>query len=138
MVELFALRNRDIKTVNVVRWNPHVAGILAIGCSNGSIYVLNTISKSHKLLQVKERTLEVVDMQWDKLSSIYMLVAYENFISLWDTDTAVEAHVFEKQGTGVSSIAWMHWTAGKSVSFMYQISEYVLIVIANVNALSYH
>ena len=51
-----------------------------------------------------ERASGVVDMQWDRLSSVYLLVAYQNMISLWDTEGKSEITVFEKQGTGISCI----------------------------------
>jgi hypothetical protein len=45
-----------------------------------------------------------------------MIAAYQIFISLWDTETATEIHIFEKQSTGISSLAWLDWTAGNFIS----------------------
>jgi hypothetical protein len=80
----------------------------------------------------------VTDLQWDRLSAVYMLVAYNAFMSLWDTEACTEVHVFERQSTGISCIgaslplscvydcvvangcylvaAWMDWTAGNFIS----------------------
>jgi WD40 repeat protein len=72
--------------------------------------------QNQKTLQIKDRSFPVIDLQWDQLSSIYILIAYSSFLSLWDTETCTEVHSFEKQGIGISSIAWMSWTAGNFVS----------------------
>lgn len=58
----------------------------------------------------------MVDIQWDRLSSIYILIAYTYFISLWDAESSTEIHIFEKQPISITSIAWMDWTAGNFVS----------------------
>ena len=58
----------------------------------------------------------MVDIQWDRLSSVYLLVAYSGFISLWDTETLTEIHNFDKLGLGITAIAWMDWTVGNFVS----------------------
>ena len=55
---------------------------------------------------VPDRAVAVVDIQWDRLSSVYLLVAYQSFISLWDTETLTEIHTFDKQGSGITAIAW--------------------------------
>lgn len=102
-------------------FNPFVDGQLALGCSNGYVYLLESKKKAQpahlpdrrpKILNTANRTVAVVDLKWDLLSSIYLLVAYENFVSLWDTQAGSEMHAFEKQGIGISSIAWMAWTSG--------------------------
>lgn len=99
-----------------VRWNQHIPGQIAIGCSNGIVFWYNHVSKKQKLLQVADRTMPVVDIQWDRLSSIYLLIAYTTFISLWDADAGSEIHVFDKQSVAITSIAWLDWTAGNFVS----------------------
>jgi len=94
-------------------FNPFIDGQLALGCSNSLVYILNVKSKEKPIcLRVSDRTVSVVDLKWDLLSSIYLLVAYENFVSLWDTQAGSEMHAFEKQGIGISSVAWMAWTSG--------------------------
>ena len=68
------------------RWNPSVQGLIAIGTSNGTTFLFNTLKKSHKILQTNdEKKPSVVDMQWDRLSVSYLLVAYETHLLLWDT-----------------------------------------------------
>ena len=88
----------------------------ALGCSNGIVFLHRPSDKSHKVLLVKDRTAAVCDVQWDRLSaSVYLLVAYYSFISLWDADAAVELHVFDKQ-PGVTSIAFLDWQPGTFLS----------------------
>jgi WD40 repeat protein len=89
---------------------------MAIGCNNSWVILLNSKAKTQKMLQIKDRTTPVVDMRWDRLSSVYLLVAYQSFVSLWDTETLSEVHAFDKQPGGITSIAWMDWTAGNFVS----------------------
>jgi WD40 repeat protein len=82
-----------------------------------------------------ERTSSVVDVQWDKLSSVYLLVAYTSFCSLWDTSntqidpaiasnsnvntSCVELMTFDKHNTHnmpVSGMSWLDWTAGNYIT----------------------
>lgn len=60
----------------------------------------------HIHYEVPDRAVAVVDIQWDRLSSVYLLVAYQSFISLWDTESLTEIHTFDKQGNGITAIAW--------------------------------
>lgn len=112
------------------RWNPHLINQVAIGCNSGIVILLDTQTRSTSQLVVSDRASGVVDMQWDRLSSVYLLVAYQSFVSLWDTEGQSEITVFEKQGTGISCIGctinifiilvtasgWMDWTAGNFIS----------------------
>jgi WD40 repeat protein len=110
------VHDSDNVSASVLRWNPHILGQLAIGCSNGVVYIFDCEKKKAIPLKVSQRTLSVVDIQWDRLSAVYMIVAYQSFISLWDTEVGNEVHIFEKQSTGISCLAWMDWTAGNFVS----------------------
>ena len=122
--EKYTMKNTMNTGVTVAAYNPHTKGMLAIGCTNGWVLLVNTTIDSTKqpaggaarTLQVADRTLPVVDLQWDRLSAIYLLVAYQTFVSLWDSETGTEIHTFEKQPTGVTSISWLDWTAGNFVS----------------------
>jgi len=119
----------------LIKFSSFVANQLAVGFTSGHVNVLNCKTKVVKQLKVPERTSPVVDLQWDRLSSIYLLVAYESFVSLWDTEAGSEMHVFEKQvytyfiiiiiiitiviivqyftkGIPISCLAWMDWTSG--------------------------
>lgn len=113
--EMFAIRNKSF-VISCAKWNPHTAGLLAAGCNNSWVFLFNTLGRSQKTLQIKDRNSPVSDLQWDRLSSIYLLVAYQYFISLWDTESCTEIHTFEKQNVSITSIAWMDWTAGSFVS----------------------
>ena len=115
-IQRLYVHDSDNVSASVLRWNPHILGQLAFGCSNGVVYIFDNDSKKIAPLKVSQRTLSVVDIQWDRLSAIYMIVAYQTFISLWDTESGSEVHLFEKQSTGISCLAWMDWTAGNFVS----------------------
>ena len=113
--ELFVIKNQAIQ-VTVMRWNLLVPGVLAAGCSNGMVIMFQTSAKSQKTLTPSDRSVAVTDVQWDRLSAVYLLVAYQTYISLWDTESLNEIHSFDKLGGGITAIAWMDWTAGNFVS----------------------
>jgi WD40 repeat protein len=98
-----------------------------VGCNNGAVIIFNHVDKTQKVLQHVDAppanggnhspnpngsTQPVVDIQFDRLSVLYMLVAYTYFISLWDIESGTEIHVFDKQSLPITSIAWLDWTAG--------------------------
>ena len=97
-------------------WNPNLDGQIAIGCKNSAIILFNQKTKAQKLLHISDRHHAVVDMQWDRLSSSYLLVAYEFFLSLWDAESGTEIHTFEKQAINITTIAWLDWTAGNFIT----------------------
>lgn len=113
--ELFKIGN-DKVLATVGKYNPHLPGIIAVGFDNSVVCLFYNNNKTQQSLQVKDRKSPVVDLQWDRLSSIYLLVAYDTFISLWDTESKSEIHIFETQNTRITSIAWMDWTAGNFIS----------------------
>eukprot|EP01038_Epipyxis_sp_PR26KG_P004746 gene4746-6657_t len=115
VTEIFSLRSDSLK-VSVARWNTHITGQMAVGCSSSIVFIFDYVKRSQISLHVKDRTSPVVDLQWDRLSSIYLLVAYQSFISLWDVESKSEIHTFEKQNVHITSIAWMDWTAGNFIS----------------------
>lgn len=66
---------------------------------------------------IAERTSPVVDVQWDKLSSVYLLVAYTSFVSLWDSDSGAELLLFDKQhNIPLTGLSWLDWTAGNYIT----------------------
>ena len=85
--------------LTVIRLNTLINGLFAVGCNNGVVYILTSKSKSGKerLLKNSDRNSSVVDMRWDRLSSIYILVAYDKCVSLWDSEAASEMHSFDRQ-----------------------------------------
>lgn len=100
----------------VARFNPHTSGILTVGCSTGSVVLFNAKTKSQQVLFAKDRSMPVVDLQWDRLSSVYLLVAYTTYLALWDTESCESLHIFDTQHVHMSSLAWMDWTAGGFVT----------------------
>ena len=103
--------------INAARWHPHVRTLLALGCSTGEIYLFNYTESTKKIFCAKDReATPIIDIQWDRLSSLYLLVAYSNYITLLDTETQAEINVFDKQPAGITSIVWLDWTAGNFVS----------------------
>ena len=115
LVELFAIKKANMKAVTG-DWNPHTPNKLAIGCSNSWILLLDTQLKSETTLQVRDRTAPIVDLKWDKLSSIYLLAAYSNYVTLWDTEAMSEIQIFERMHHPISAIAWLDWTAGNFIT----------------------
>jgi WD40 repeat protein len=76
-------------SISVIRWNPNLKGQVAIGCRNGTVVVFDTKKKKPPMpLTSSEGGKDnVVDLQWDRLSTIYILIAYEFTMSLWDVET---------------------------------------------------
>jgi WD40 repeat protein len=91
---------------------------LAVSCNGGRVYLFDIVGKTFFRLFDKEvvSPMEVVDMQWDKLSAQYLLVAYDALIILWDALTHEKVQVFEKQNVSITSIAWLDWAAGSFIS----------------------
>ena len=115
LIEITTLKHAGSRG-NSIRFNPHVKASAAIGLSSGIVLLLSTITKSVASLAVEGRSEEVVDIQWDRLSSIYLLAAYSSFVSLWDTEQKTEINKFDKQPSGISSVSWLDWTAGNFVT----------------------
>jgi WD40 repeat protein len=113
--EVFAFKNPDF-FVTKAAFHPHQRGVIAVGCSNGTTMVLHSDPRSKKLLKAPNRTSSVVEVKWDRLSSIYLLVAYQNVIALWDADTEQEIHVTDFSMSPVTSVAWLEWAAGNFIS----------------------
>lgn len=93
-----------------------MAGQIAIGCKNSAVFLFTEKTKAQKLLHISDRQSPVVDLQWDRLSSAYLLVAYQFFLSLWDAESGSEIHAFEKQTVPITCVAWLDWTAGNFIS----------------------
>ena len=114
----------DVKNTNgskvditVARWHTQLKDILTIGCDNGEVQVFNYTNTTKKTFIVPQRkNSAVADLQWDKLSSVYLLVAYTSFISLWDYDSQSEIFVFDSQINDISCIFWLDWQAGNFAS----------------------
>ncbi|CAM9101486.1 unnamed protein product, partial [Ectocarpus fasciculatus] len=107
------------KLVTALKCSPHTKGQFGIGCEDGGVIVESaTGERKRKILSPASGTDsgEVADLQWDKKSSLYLLVAYARSISLWDIESGSTAYTFDKQGGGISVMAWMDWTAGNFVS----------------------
>ncbi len=52
-------------------------------------------------------------MQWDLLSNHYLLVAHKDgAVALWDAESLAPLHAFDRQGGGVTALAWMPWAPG--------------------------
>eukprot|EP01032_Pedospumella_encystans_P020923 gene20923-23757_t len=113
--EILNVKNEGLKST-CARYNPNLDGQIAIGCRNSAVIVFNEKTKAQKLLHIGDRTSPVVDLQWDRLSSSYLLVAYQFFLSLWDAESGSEIHAFEKQTIPITCVAWLDWTAGNFVS----------------------
>ena len=117
--DIITVRKWSSIVVTCAQFNPHTAssGRLAAGTSTGKIFIFNIRERTQKLLEVPERTTAVVDVQWDKLSSVYLLVAYSSFCSLWDSETMAELVKFDKtNNVPITGIQWLDWTAGNFIT----------------------
>ncbi|KAJ1425015.1 WD40-repeat-containing domain protein [Ochromonadaceae sp. CCMP2298] len=115
LVEILSMQNEALQS-SVVRWNPNLRGQIAIGGANGAVFLYNKHTKDRKYMHKPDRKNPVRDLQWDRLSSSYLLVAYSFYISLWDASSGTEIHCFEQQTAEITGVAWLDWTAGNFVT----------------------
>ena len=106
---------------------------MALGCSDGLVFILNHKTRAQFTLDAaplltkggtgstrgggsrdekQQQQQQVVEIAWDPLSTLYLLVAYQYEVVLWDIERKESINVFEKQNIPISSIAWLDWTAG--------------------------
>ena len=99
--------------------SPASANKVAVACSGGKVYVFDMASKnSYKLFDSSQSSpAEVVDLEWDKLSSQYLLIAYDHWMQLWDATSSYSLiQSFDRQSTKVTSICWLDWAPGSFLS----------------------
>lgn len=123
--EAFKVRSSELKP-QLMRWNRKVTGLVAIGCNAGTVFLFSRGDGSHRVIsspQIVDRkaaSATVVDLQWDPLSTAYLLVAYSSHLELWDADASqpIPSLIvsFDKQPLPITAIAWMDWTAGNFLS----------------------
>ena len=135
MTEVLCVRTNSYTAVSI-KYSPHVSGLMAIGCSNGAVNIMNYNDKSFKSLLQQSNTSnpqvsvvpsgilnlsttmvlqEVVDMQFDTLSATYLLVAYQYYIVLWDVESSEQMQIFDKSNALITSIHWLSWTSGNFI-----------------------
>jgi len=105
--KLFSVAAKD--SAKVLRWHPHVATRLLVGDTVGSIHVYDSVNgKVIKILgKAKTSKDPVTDAQWDPLSEVYLLAAFQDgSLVLYDANTQQELHTFDKQAQSIKSIAW--------------------------------
>jgi WD40 repeat protein len=109
----------DSRLVTSLKCSPLTKGLFVMGCSDGSI-IIDKAEAGHKMVSLPapggSDSSEVRDLQWDVKSNLYLLVAYSHVVALWDIEIGSVVHTFDKQGTGICSLAWMGWTAGNFIS----------------------
>ena len=98
--------------------SPPSANKVAVACNGGRVYIFDMASKnSYKLFDSSQSSpAEVVDLEWDALSSQYLLIAYEHWIQLWDATSYALSQSFERQSTKITSICWLDWAPGSFLS----------------------
>ena len=112
--ELASIKVETGTKLSSLKINPHQ--VVAVGLTNGFVILFSLEMKKQKLLASKKTGVQVVDVEFDPLSDTYLLVAYSDYISLFDSVAGVELHAFEHQPSGVSSIAWMRYAPGSFLS----------------------
>ncbi|KAG9405553.1 WD repeat-containing protein 17 [Aphanomyces cochlioides] len=104
--------------VTVIQFNS--VGILALGFENGNLAVVGNTSDSFRIVKKqKKHASAIIDLQWDSLSTIYLLIATrDGHCALWEVteQTGVPLHTFDKQGSGTTAIAWLPWASGLFVT----------------------
>lgn len=138
--EILCIRNPSY-TASAIGFSPHIAGMLALGLTNGNVNLIDKQKRSVKpLLQQSNKSntfantqdpglmgalgggstvlkslQAVTDLQFDTLSATYLLVSYQCYIILWDIETGDQMHIFDKTATLITSINWLSWTSGNFV-----------------------
>lgn len=132
MHEIYALSDRSIVPL-VVKASPSVTNKLAVGCSDGKVYLFD-LGSTRVYAKLHDKSFPtsaaIVDMKWDALSAQYLLVAYDTFVSMWDVTTSSLIQLFEKQNVSISSIAWLEWAPG---SFLTSTSKTGILKLWNVS-----
>jgi WD40 repeat protein len=105
--KLFSIAPKD--SAKVLRWHPHVLTRLLVGDTVGSLHIYDLVNaKATKILgKAKTSKDPVTDAQWDPLSEIYLLAAFQDgSLILYDASTQQELHTFDKQAQSIKSMAW--------------------------------
>jgi WD40 repeat protein len=116
------LHKREKNTsVKVMRCHPTVTGRSVIGLSDGRLVLFENRNASKKLVfnQPKKNpnTVAIEDVQWDPLSTDYMLVCYQDgCLSLVDVARDVEIHQFDRQAQGITTMDWIRNQPGNFVT----------------------
>jgi WD repeat-containing protein 17 len=100
-----------------MRWSEKRPGMLAVGTKQGQVFLCHKDTKSVVELSAREDLSGVSDLQWDRLSPDYLLVAYRNgALTLFDVESKEAVQTFEKQGACVTALEWMPWEPGGFVT----------------------
>jgi WD40 repeat protein len=99
--------------VTVFRYHPKKEGIIAAGCSDGSIVFFNSLTKKGSLCKSKTA---VEDIQWNPHED-YILVCYKGgYLKVIELMQTEECSNFDRQGQGIKSIAWINNMSGDFLS----------------------
>ena len=117
MQEVVGFSDRSI-TGQLAKHSPSSSSKVAVACNGGKVYIFDMSTRnSYKLMDSSQSgPFEVVDLDWDVLSSQYLLIAYDHWIQLWDTNSYSLLQSFERQNTKLTSISWLDWAPGSFVS----------------------
>ena len=96
------------------------------------IQTTNKKEKAQKIDYKHESGSGIVDAQWDPNSSTYLLVAWKDgSMSLLDADKEAEMQSFDRQGAGVTCIAWLKSVPGGFVTCNDKISALKIWNVSN-------
>mmetsp|Transcript_71803 Transcript_71803/g.191534 ORF Transcript_71803/g.191534 Transcript_71803/m.191534 type:complete len:1269 (+) Transcript_71803:67-3873(+) len=100
-----------------LRWHPTVNGRLLLGAPDGSLTVINNVEGKKSTVESKVKNCPVEDVQWDPLSTDYLLVAWKmGDMALFDIAQKVEVFRFDRLSQGIRSIAWVRSEPGNFVT----------------------
>lgn len=109
--------------IKVVRFSPKVRGMIAVGDADGNAFVYRLDPLHRKRLRVSpapstaaRNECAVLDVQWDPMSTNYLLVAHAyGSIALFDCDSEDEIRRVEA-GAGLAALSWLPSAPGGFVS----------------------
>lgn len=123
LIDSFKINQADL-VPTCLRQNKLENSWIAIGTNSNQIFFYNCSKKKIEnvnsggyMILSHSDTGSVIDLQWDRLSSSYILALYTKAMILWDVEAKVQLISFDKQPVDQTGIAWMDWTAGGFITY---------------------
>jgi WD40 repeat protein len=92
---------------HTVRCHPNVINKFALACGEGFTLVGKLTDRLVDRIEVENFKQSIEDLAWDPLSENYLLIAYrDGSMFLFDTQSRVKLHSYERQSTGIKRVVW--------------------------------